>query len=122
MLSTADLEGMRGTAEESFPDVCSILRRELAPDGSGGQIESLVTLATDVPCRLSEAGNQITIEEREALSREYQRTLATATLAAGTDVVLTDVLGFPGHTYQIVAARPTHAWEIERRLIVVEVD
>lgn len=58
LLSTADLEMMRGFIAETLPDTCNILSESLTSDGQGGVTSTWGVTAGTVACRLDSATKQ----------------------------------------------------------------
>ena len=56
MLSARELALMRQTVAGGLPDLCTVKRLVLSPDGQGGYTETWSTVYSSVPCRLKPAG------------------------------------------------------------------
>lgn len=116
MLSTAQLDSMRVTLDESLPDTAVVKRDTLTSDGAGGYTTSEATVAT-VACRVAPSGG------REAVIAGRLDAVATwtLTLPALTDVTAKDRIVVGTRTFEIAAVLDPRSWEIGRRVLCVEI-
>ena len=114
LLTDADLNYLRDTIEEMFPDVCTILSEARTPDGQGGQTPTWGTVATNVPCRFDEimavsnalvpAGNGLREAHRYALSLAHDVTLG-----------IHDRVEIGSATYNVVSVNENVSWQAVTR-------
>lgn len=118
MLSTADLDAMRSTLNQSLPDTAQVQRVTRTSDGMGGFTETWATVAT-VACRVSPSGNTPT--EQVAAERVQDHVLWTLTLPAETDVTAADLIVVGSRTFEVVGVLAPRSYEIATRVVAVEV-
>lgn len=112
MLSAAQLNRMRATAERALPGTAVIQRGTLTSDGGGGYSEGFAAAGTE-PCRVAPA----TMAEREAGERISSDAEFVVTLPALTDIRTADqlVCSPSGGTLSVVAVR-ARDFEVTRRI------
>lgn len=115
MLSTAQIAGMRATANAAMPDTAAISRVTRTSDGAGGYTEAWTTIAT-VACRIASTGGA----EADVAAKLTATTTATVTLPALTDVAPADRLVVGSRTFEVLAVLSARSWEIARRILAVE--
>lgn len=112
MLTTADLENMRATAERALPGTAVIQNGTLTTDGGGGYTEAFTPrVGGTVACRVA----PLTGSERETGDRITADAGYVITLPAETTVETDDRIVVAGITYNVTAVRD-RSWEITRRL------
>jgi head-tail adaptor len=120
MLSTADVDAMRATLEESLPDSCAVVRGTYASDGAGGRTQS-GSSSTTVACRVSPTS--LTLRNAELITGERLTAVApwTITLPAETDVTVSDRITSGSRTFEVAAVLDPRSWELGRRVLCEEI-
>lgn len=118
MLTSAQIAGMRATAERALPETCVVQRKTAVSDGGGGTTESWASHVTDVPCRIAPLGGG---ETGTAGSRVIDETTHVVTLPAGEDITEADRVVVDARTYEVTVVRDRGEWELSRRVEVKEV-
>jgi hypothetical protein len=113
LLSTAQIEAMRATAERAFPDLATIQRRTEISDGGGGTTTTWADLAENVPCRLSPVGGG---EVGLTGARIADEATSLVTMAATRDVVESDRLVIDGFVYDVQLVRRRGSWALTLRI------
>lgn len=118
MLSTAEIQAMRGVLNQTLPDSGTIYRRDaITSDGMGGFTDEWSASGT-VECRISPIGRtpteQIIAEQLQSVS------LWTVTLPAETEIGPADRIQSSGRVLEVVAPLP-RSWELCRRVVCQEV-
>jgi len=116
MLDTNDLVQMRADAAALMPGSCVIHTQSTASDGGGGWTETF-TAGSTVACRLASIGGG---ERRATGARVDDRTTHILTVPQGTTIAEKDRVVVSGATYEVTAVRVRNAWEIARRVEVME--
>jgi head-tail adaptor len=122
MLNQSQISAMRAAQNSTMPDTAVIVRRTLASDGAGGQVETWAEIAS-VSCRVALAGQAGTSSSLEAVKagRLSTRTLYRVTLPALTDVTTADRLRVGVRVFEVTGVLPGGAWETARVCQCVEV-
>lgn len=119
LLSTAQLERMRGIAEQAFPDIATIQRATTVSDGGGGTTVTWGTHLANVPCRLSPVGGG---EIGLTGARIEDEATSLVTVAWDVDVLESDRLVINGMTYDVQLVRRRGAWALTTRIECKEAD
>lgn len=117
MLSTADLDALRATLNESLPETAQVQRVTRTSDGLGGYTEAWAAIAT-VACRVAPSGN--TPAEQVVAERIQDRVLWTLTLPAGTDVTPADRIAVGSRTFEVIGVLAPRSFELATRVAAVE--
>lgn len=117
MITTAERDAMRVTAEKALPQTATIQRDSGGSDSGGGFSEDFDDLTPDVPCRVAPAGGG---EGGVNGGRVADETTHIVTLPAATDVTEADRLIVDDNTYDVTLVRERGEWEITRRVEVKE--
>lgn len=108
LLSGAQLDAMRATAEQALPGTAVIRRLTRDSDGGGGFTETWTDVAT-VACRIAPlaGGERITSSARGSTvgERVVDETTNVVTLPATADVTEKDRLVIDGRTYDVALIR-----------------
>jgi hypothetical protein len=83
--------------------LATIQRPVMTNDNSGGWLRTMVTVATDVPCRYSRVN--VTPREVETEISVKAMTYWSFTFAAGSDVRSIDRILADGRTFEVVSGR-----------------
>lgn len=111
LLSTADLEMMRGIIEEMLPDTCNILSESLTSDGQGGVTSSWGTAGSAIPCRLDQpTGRQFgdLIPVAGAVRKQQDFILS---VPHNTVIVAGNRVETGGVTYAVISANTGVSWQ-----------
>lgn len=120
LLTTADLDGMRTTLNQSLPDTCVIMRPAVTDDGQGGQTQAYAASGT-VACRLSPHTSRQTGDEEVRGNRVAGVLERMITLPNATDVALTDQLHVGSQTFDVTAIHAPRSYEIDVRVDAIQV-
>lgn len=112
MLSVSDLEYMRDTVEQLFPDTCYILSVTETPNGMGGKTQSLGTAGTSI-CRLDMIENR----EPETMQGAGKKARQETILSMPYDVSVTTLnkILHSGITYNVQSVNTGASWKAETR-------
>jgi hypothetical protein len=114
MLNTKDLEYMRESVEELFPDLCNILTSTKAADGMGGVNVTWSVSSRNVPCRLD---HQKTLSQDEIVAGASLRPFSgyTLSLPYSEEITTNDRVTCSGITYNVVTVNTGQSWAAVRR-------
>jgi hypothetical protein len=121
MLSAGELAQMRHTVSHGLPDLCTVKRVVLSPDGQGGYVETWATLYSSVPCRLRPAPvgartGQDVAGQWQVASAWYLVVAYDQALASGDRVVL------GGDTYHVISVDDDMSERVLRTAYLRRVD
>lgn len=120
MLSDSDLQYMRDTVEQLFPDTCYILSVTSTSDGQGGYTDTWGTAGTAL-CRIDAASSKsgfIGQFDTITAGAIQESTKWMVSLPYDTTVTLNNKLSINSYEYSIVAADLGKSWNGEVRLVV----
>jgi hypothetical protein len=111
MLSANDLDYMRDSIGELFPDTSTIQVLNWSSDGAGGQTESWNTLTANVPCRVDyQTGRE---SNTGAALVPYQK--AVISMPFDTVVTPANRIVVGSSTFSIQAVNNGQSWECVKR-------
>jgi len=113
VLSTADLEAMQTTVNESLPDACALVVDTLASDSAGGQTATPGS-PVDVACRISPM--PVTRRSTDAEVLQTGRIVSQApwliALPAGTTIDTRYRITSGGRAFEVVEVLAARSWEL----------
>lgn len=117
MLTNDEVRYMRNVALKTMPDRAQLIRTSYGTDGAGGTIATGTTVAT-LPARIQSLSQQdlITYADKLGARNGYQ-----LTVPHDADVKPRDRVRISERTFEVLAAPYRGAWEITRKVVVVEV-
>ena len=121
MLSAKELAAMRATVSGGLPELCTVKRLLLSPDGQGGYTEAWSTAYDNVPCRLKPAGQG----SRSGLQPGGQWHVASAwTLTVAYDQPLStgERVLFGGETYVVLSVDDAASERVHRQAYLRRLD
>lgn len=121
MLSVSDLQYMRDTVEQLFPDTCNILSVTRTSDGQGGFVETWGTAGTAIACRIDSATSKsgfIGLSDVLSGGAIQESTKWMLSLPYDTTVNINNRIEVSGYTYNISALDLGKSWNSEVRLVL----
>lgn len=117
ILTAGELAAVRGVAELTFADTCTIQRPDSGLSDSGFPVDTVTTVATGVPCRLVRAvGSRETQSSGEVQSAQPLIVL----LPHDTAIRPTDQIVVNGRTLQVSGQTVDVTNEIAKEIEVTE--
>jgi head-tail adaptor len=117
LLSDSDVESMRATMAESFPDTAVIKTPQVVGDSGGGGTTSW-TAAGTVGCRIAAFGSGA---ERNIADRLAEEAEWIVSLPAETAITTSDRVTINNTDFNVIAMSAPRSWELSRRVEVSEV-
>ncbi len=100
MLTPIEIEELRAQQAAALPDLCTITRPTRVFDDTGGYTDSLATVASDVPCRVSrEKPREVQQGDKTVILADW-----IVTLPYGTDVKSGDTIQVGAQTLHVVGS------------------
>jgi hypothetical protein len=101
VITAVALGQFQAMVASTLTTTADVLRPSTVDDTSGGQVRTMATVATDVPCRFSRV--QVTPRETETTRGVRLIVYWRFTFAAGTDIRPTDRILTNGRTFEVVS-------------------
>lgn len=119
LLSSADLDAMRGVLNESLPDTAVIYSASYVSDGGGGDTTSWTAVGT-VACRVQPYPSSGEDEDQLGgrITADVDRII---TVPATTSVNTNQELGVGSQRFRIEAVRAPRSYAVSRRIEASEV-
>lgn len=121
MLSAKELAGMRATVAGGLPDLATVKRLMLTPDGQGGYSEAWSTVYESVPCRLKPAG-QGTRSGTEPGGQWHVASAWTITLAYDQPLSTGERVIIGGETYLVLSVDDAGGERVMRQAYLRRLD
>ncbi|MGV3616105.1 MAG: hypothetical protein ACO1SV_12285 [Fimbriimonas sp.] len=116
MLTEAQIERMRATADAALPDSMTLKGKEFGEGRASGGSESFATGPT-VPCRAS----PLQAQEAAEMGVEWTEGMLALTFALSVPLTTSHRVVLRGVEYEVEAVMDARRWQISGRAVVVRV-
>lgn len=114
-LSQSELQQMRDSVNELYPDVCNVLSVSSVSDGEGGMAETWGTVTRNLPCRM-DAVSMMRESPTDGSLRAFHSYELTVSYDA--NIGTNNRIEFNGSSYNIISVNDSQSWSIEKTLQV----
>lgn len=111
-----ELEFMRETVNDLFPDFCNLLSPTRVSDGAGGSTQSWGTVTRNVPCRV----DTLFGTEHQRVGDGSARAFESLELCVPYDTALTSAMRVEhsGTTYNVIHISTDQSWPVEKSALL----